>query len=250
MTNIEVDNISFSYTSERQVLENINLEIEEGDFVCILGESGCGKSSLLRLIAGLETANKGTIWLNGKSINKPLPTTGIVFQKPSLIPWLNVEKNLTLGYKIRNEKNEEEEIHRVLDMVGVKGFNKAKPNELSGGMAQRIAIARALLGGTNLLLMDEPFAAVDALTKLKLQEELQEIWKQSGKTILFITHDIDEAIYLGNRILIMTSFSGKFSNDIKINLDRPRNRDSEAYIKQSIEVKKRLFETIKNKKNE
>lgn len=249
MINVELQNITFLYSNGEQILKNFNLSIKAGSFVCLLGESGCGKSTILRLIAGLEKPQIGSIKIDAKPVISPNSSTGIVFQQPSLIPWLDVEDNLALGFNLRKEKIPYEDITKVLELTGIKNASNNKPNELSGGMAQRAAIARALLNSNKLLLMDEPFAALDALTKLKLQDELYNIWSETKSTILYITHDIEEAIYFGDRILIMSSKPGRIVEDIKVNVERPRQRDSRIFINELVEVKRKLFKVINTKNN-
>lgn len=239
---LEMNNVSFGYDSKSKVLKNFNLEVFEGEFVCLLGESGCGKSTVMRLLTGLEQSEEGYVKIDSEVVSRPRSSTGIVFQSPSLIPWLTVRGNLALGYKLRNETILEDDIENVLEIVGIKDFGDLKPNELSGGMAQRVSIARALIGGSNPLLMDEPFGALDALTRMRLQNELSTIWNENSKTILFVTHDIDEAVFLSDRIVIMND--GEIAEIIEINMARPRDRSSINYIKKHLEVKNKLFNLI------
>lgn len=208
----------------------ISLEIQPGEFVCILGESGCGKSTLWRIFAGLEKPSAGCVYMDGEPISGPCSRRGVVFQSPALLPWLNVEENVSLGFKIRGEKIDKDHIHKTIKLVGLGGFEKAKPASLSGGMAQRAAIARALVNRPDVLLMDEPFAALDALTRLRMQDALLNIWEQERLTLVFITHDIDEAIALGSKIVVMTSRPGKISREFAVPLERPRLRGSSEFL--------------------
>ncbi len=234
MSKIILENIEKAFITENSkviALSPINLKIDDGEFLCILGESGCGKTTLLRILAGLEIPTSGKAIIDGKQITSPDFKRGVVFQKPNLLPWLSVEKNISLGFKIRNEKFNKEKIDNIIKLVGLEGFEKAKPSNLSGGMAQRVAIARALVSDPDILLMDEPFGALDALTRLKLQSELTKIWLNRGITIIFITHDIDEAVTLATRILVMTPRPGRIGRVAQVPLEYPRSRISEEFIR-------------------
>jgi NitT/TauT family transport system ATP-binding protein len=199
-------------------VENVTLDIQQGEFVSIVGPSGCGKSTLLDLIAGLTRPSSGQILLNGKEITKPGLDRGIVFQQYALYPWLSALENIEFGLEAKGveKKIRREKAQYYLNLVGLSGFENHYPNELSGGMKQRVAIARSLAYEPEILLMDEPFAALDAQTRETLQEELLSIWKNSKSTIIFITHSIDEAIYLSQRVAIMTSRPGKIKEIIDI----------------------------------
>lgn len=234
MSKIVLENIEKVFITENskiQALSPINLKIDKGEFLCVLGESGCGKSTLLRILAGLETPTVGRTLIDGEPVISPDYKRGIVFQKPNLLPWLSVEQNISLGFKIRNEKFNKEKINDIISLVGLEGFEKAKPSNLSGGMAQRVAIARALVSDPDILLMDEPFGALDALTRLKLQTELTKIWLNKGITIFFVTHDIDEAVTLATRILVMTPRPGRIGRVAQVPLEYPRSRISEEFIR-------------------
>lgn len=199
-------------------VENISLDIHQGEFVSIVGPSGCGKSTLLDLVAGLTKPSHGQILLNGKTITGPGLDRGIVFQQYALYPWLNALQNIEFGLEAKgvDKKTRHEKAEYYLKLVGLAGFEQHYPNELSGGMKQRVAIARSLAYEPEILLMDEPFAALDAQTRETLQEELINIWKKSGSTIIFITHSIDEAIYLSQRVAILTSRPGRVKQVIDI----------------------------------
>lgn len=209
---------SKNYKPEFVAVENVTLDIQQGEFVSIVGPSGCGKSTLLDLIAGLTKPSSGQILLSGKQITQPGLDRGIVFQQYALYPWLTALENIEFGLEAKgvDKKTRREKAQYYLQLVGLSGFEKHYPNELSGGMKQRVAIARSLAYEPEILLMDEPFAALDAQTRETLQEELIKIWQSSKKTIVFITHSIDEAIFLSQRVAIMTSRPGRFKEIIDI----------------------------------
>ena len=209
-------------------LENFNLEIKNGDFVCILGPSGCGKSTLLNILAGLEKATKGVVILNGNEITGPGPDRTVMFQEAALFPWLKVIDNVEFGMKMAGMPKEiryEKALH-YLKMVHLSKFQDSYVYELSGGMKQRVALARALSLDSEILLMDEPFAALDSQTKMMLQQELQHIWVNTKKTIIFITHNAEEAVYLANRVVVMAANPGRIKQEFKIELARPRQMES------------------------
>lgn len=197
-------------------LENINLEVKPGEFVCLVGPSGCGKSTLLNLIAGLEKPDAGTIIIQGG--------VGLIFQEPALFPWLKVKDNVGFGLKMKkiSKAQRTKEIGRYLQMVHLSSFDKAYPHELSGGMKQRVALARTLILDPDILLMDEPFAALDAQTREILYKELQEIWQMTKKTIIFVTHNVREAVCLGDRIEIFSARPGRIKKELRVDLKRPR----------------------------
>ncbi len=209
-----------------KVLDNIELDVAAGEFVCIVGASGCGKSTLLRLIAGLDTAFSGTITYEGQAVTGPDLSRGIIFQEHRLFPWLTVEQNIRLAFSAtsvpRQEQKErvQEQIHRV----GLAGFETAWPHQISGGMAQRAAIARALINRPKLLLLDEPLGALDALTRLRLQQELQRLWLEVGITMIMVTHDIEEAVFLSDRIVVLNSRPGRIRRIVPVPIAHPRER--------------------------
>ncbi len=200
-----------------QALSRIDLVIEPGQFVCLAGPSGCGKTTLLRLVAGFMAPSEGQITIEGKPIKGPGPDRGMVFQAPTLYPWMNVRANVELGMKYQGVKKAErrEQSDRFLKMVGLADFTERRPYELSGGMQQRCQIARVLASDPEFVLMDEPFGALDALTRERLQEELLTIWRATGKTILFITHSVEEAVFLGSRVLVMSPRPGQIVLDVE-----------------------------------
>jgi len=226
-----VKDVSKEFVSKHKktiTLENFNLEIQKGEFVCILGPSGCGKSTLLNIIAGLEKATTGTVILNGNEISKPGPDRTVMFQEAALFPWLKVIDNVEFGMKmagIPKELRKEKAIH-YLKMVHLSKFQNSYVYELSGGMKQRVALARALSLDSEILLMDEPFAALDSQTKMILQLELQRIWVETKKTIIFITHNAEEAVYLANRVVVMAANPGRIKQEFVIELSRPRQMES------------------------
>lgn len=210
------------------VLNSINLEIRAGEFLSIVGASGCGKSTLLRLIAGLDTSYSGSIVYQGKAITGTDLSRGIVFQEHRLFPWLTVEENIALAFSATDISKDERKLRvdRQISIVGLSGFEKAYPHQISGGMSQRVAIARALVLKPKLLLLDEPFGALDALTRLKLQQELQRLWEHEGLTTILVTHDVEEAVFLGDRIVVMESHPGRIKRIVPVPLSRPRDRSS------------------------
>jgi NitT/TauT family transport system ATP-binding protein len=214
-------------SDEREVvaLKDINLEIEAGQFVCLLGPSGCGKSTLLNAVAGFAPPSSGDIHADGKLIVGPGPERGMVFQEYALFPWMTVEQNIAFGLEIKGmpRSDREARVSALLDMLGMADFRSRFPKDLSGGMRQRVAIARVLALDSPIMLMDEPFGALDALTRRNLQDELLRIWAELKKTIIFVTHSIEEAIYLADRIVVMTYRPGTVKRDLTVNL--PRTRD-------------------------
>ena len=214
-----------------KVLDDIELEVAPGEFVCIVGASGCGKSTLLRLIAGLDTDYSGTISYEGQAITGPDLSRGIIFQEHRLFPWLTVEQNIQLAFsatavpKQEQKERVQEQIHRV----GLVGFETAWPHQISGGMAQRAAIARALINRPKLLLLDEPLGALDALTRLRLQQELQRLWLDVGITMVMVTHDIEEAVFLSDRIVVLEARPGRIRRVVPVDMPHPRERTEASF---------------------
>jgi sulfonate transport system ATP-binding protein len=207
-----------------QVLAGLNLEIASGQVACIVGESGCGKSTLLKIVAGLVRCDSGSVTLDGKLISGPDPGVGMVFQEHRLFPWLTVEENVALGLAHLPKRGRAHLVSGYLRLVSLEAFAGAYPNQLSGGMAQRAAIARSLVGNPKVLLLDEPFAALDALTRIQMQQEILRIWQENRTTMLLVTHDIDEAISLGDRVIVMSSRPGTIREIFDVHLPRPRDR--------------------------
>ncbi|WP_353948947.1 ABC transporter ATP-binding protein [Sporolactobacillus sp. Y61] len=213
-------------------LDQVNLNVEESEFICLLGPSGCGKSTLLNIIAGFESVSEGDLFTKGVKITGPGDDRGMVFQQATLMPWLTVWENVSFYLKIQKKsKNERKQAaQKYIEMVGLKGFENHYPYELSGGMKQRVGIARALLMDPSIILMDEPFAALDAQTRMTLQEELVRIWQINKKTIIFVTHSVEEALILGTRVVVMSARPGRIRDIIDISdLNRPRDTTSIAF---------------------
>ena len=212
-------------------LKDINLTIRQGEFVCLLGPSGCGKSTLLNAVAGFQPPSAGQIVIEGKQILKPGPDRGMVFQEYALFPWMTVADNIAFGLEIQKKSKAEIDltVNQLLELLHLKDFRDRYPKDLSGGMRQRVAIARVLALDSPIMLMDEPFGALDALTRRNLQDELLRIWEKLGKTILFVTHSIEESIYLADRIVVMTYRPGTVKRDQYVDMPRPRDPSSAAF---------------------
>jgi ABC-type nitrate/sulfonate/bicarbonate transport system ATPase subunit len=214
-----------------QALDGVSLSLAPGELVSILGPSGCGKSTLLRLIAGLDFPNSGELWVGSERIIGPSAERGLVFQDPNLFPWLTVRKNIQAGLVARGLLGEKRhEVDEFMHLVGLDGFASAYPHHLSGGMAQRAALARALINHPKVLLLDEPLGALDAFTRMRMQDEVLRLWEARRTTMLLVTHDIDEAIYMSDRIVIMTSRPARIERVIDVPLDRPRRRNSPEFL--------------------
>ena len=231
---IECTGIAKTYpgkTEPVEALRGIDFACDAGDFVCLLGRSGCGKSTLLQLMAGLEEPTAGRIAVAGRALHGPSPDAAIVFQDHGLFPWMTVRKNVEFNMKARGVASSERAAtaHKFIEMTGLTGFEGRYPHELSGGMRQRVGIARALTTGPKALLMDEPFGALDAQTRGRLQDELLSIWAKQRTTVLFVTHSIDEALLLADRVLVFTPRPGRIAADIKVDLPRPRAPQSDGF---------------------
>ena len=217
MSRVLIEGVSKAFGSTR-ALERIDLEIEDNDFLCILGPSGCGKSTLLRIVAGLEFPSTGKVLLDGQPVTRPGPDRGMVFQSYTLFPWLTVRQNVLFGSRAT-----EPVADALIARVGLKGFENHYPKQLSGGMQQRTALARALANDPKILLLDEPFGALDNQTRALMQELLLGIWEADRKTVLFVTHDIDEAIFMGSRVAVMSARPGRLKTMVPIGLQHPRH---------------------------
>ncbi len=247
---IKVDGVSITFGSghtAHRAVETTSLDIAAGEFVCILGPSGCGKSTLLNAIAGYVKPTTGVATVDGVPVEKPGPDRGMVFQQYSLLPWKTVYENVAFGPKMAGQSRTDagSTANTFLELVGLKKFGNRYPAELSGGMQQRVGIARALANYPSVLLMDEPFGALDAQTRLMMQESLLEIWRKFGTTVVFVTHDVDEAVFLADRVLIMSAAPGRIIEDVKIPLARPRSTDM-ASTKDYMEARQFCLDTIKS----
>ncbi|MBM3314038.1 ABC transporter ATP-binding protein [candidate division WOR-3 bacterium] len=228
----EVTQVFSSSGAPVTALAQVSLDIASGEFTCVVGPTGCGKTTLLRLAAGLLQPTAGSILVSGTEVTKPRSTTGMVFQQYSLLPWRNVVENVAFGLELRRVPRSDRvrRAGELLELVGLGQFSRSRPYELSGGMQQRVAIARALATDPELLLMDEPFGALDERTRHKLQDELLAIWQRTGKTVLFVTHNIDEAVYLGDRVVVMADRPGRVAADFRFDLPRPRGRMEPRFV--------------------
>ncbi len=252
MSMIEAKGLCVSYKTKNgtiTAMDHVSLNIEEGEFICLLGPSGCGKSTFLNIVAGFLTPTSGKITLDGKEITKPGKERGVVFQEHALFPWLTIKQNILFGLKLRNvaAQEQQQELEKYLDMMGLTRFQNSFPKELSGGMRQRTSIARALINQPRTLLMDEPFSALDEQTRRKLQDELVKIWARERVTIIFITHSIDEALILADRIVVMTPRPGRIHTIYNMT-EYPRPRDETS--KEMLTIKQEISEILKMKADE
>jgi NitT/TauT family transport system ATP-binding protein len=243
---ISIQGISKQY-GDFHALQHVNLEIAKGEFVVLLGASGCGKSTLLNLVTGFDRSTAGRIVVNGREVTKVDPHCGMVFQQYALFPWLTVLDNVAFGLKMKGVSRAERHgvAQRFIEMVGLKGFEHKYPNTLSGGMRQRVSIARVLANDPDVILLDEPFAALDAMTRQVLQDELLQIYEKSKKTIIFITHSIDEALLLSTRMIIMSARPGRVVTDIRNDLPMPRNADVQLSPRYN-ELKSQIWGTVQS----
>ena len=235
-SSIAIDDVSKSFVaadgSEVHALGGVTLNVAAGEMVSLLGPSGCGKSTLLRLVAGLETPSDGEIHVGRAPITGPSAKRGLMFQDPNLFPWLSVRRNIETGLRARGVLHEKRsEVEDFLRLVGLEKFADAYPHHLSGGMAQRAALARALVNHPEVLLLDEPLGALDAFTRMRMQDEVLRLWQSRRTTMLLVTHDIDEAIYMSDRIVLLTDRPGRVERVIDITLPRPRERSDLAFLK-------------------
>jgi len=231
---LEIKNLRKSFPKKKEemlAIADFDLDVEEGEFVCILGPSGCGKTTILRIIAGLESQTRGKILLNGKEISGPGSDRGMVFQEFALFPWRTVRRNIEFGLELKGIPPEErrERTQKFIELVGLNGFEDYHPYQLSGGMKQRVGIARALANEPAILLMDEPFGALDAQTRNLMQKELLRIWSETKKTVIFITHSVGEALFLADRIVVMTARPSSIGQIYEIKWPRPRDRASPEF---------------------
>lgn len=223
-----------------RVLADVNLIIEDGEFVCLLGPSGCGKSTLLNVAGGFEHPTEGRVSIDGQEVLQPHPKRVFVFQEYGIFPWASVWDNIVLGIRKRSNEDQHRIAEEVIELVGLTGFERAYPMELSGGMKQRVEVARALAVAPDVLYMDEPFGALDSLTRLTLRAELLRIWEERRPTILFVTHDVDEAMQLAERIVVFTARPGRIADILSIDIPHPRDIGSPEYG----QIKRRLYELV------
>lgn len=231
MALLKISELQKSFTTSKgltKALEQIDVNVEKGEFITVIGPSGCGKSTLLKIIAGLDIDYEGNVIVDGENVVGPSIDKGFIFQEPRLFPWLTVEKNIAANLPV-NDKETKEKVQELIKLVRLEGFENAYPKELSGGMAQRVSIARALLRNPKVLLLDEPFGALDAFTRSHMQEVLLEIWQKNRTTMIFVTHDIDEAIYLADRVVIMNPRPGTIRKVISIDLPHLRKKTNAAF---------------------
>lgn len=233
---LEIEHLSKNFKikqNELAVLDDVSFTAPTGSVVSIVGSSGCGKSTMLRIIAGLDTPTAGSVKLDGSALGgKTDERIGIIFQEARLFPWKSVEKNIAFGLRgTCSEEQKKEKIQQHIDLVGLTGFEKALPGQLSGGMQQRVSIARTLIGRPEVLLLDEPFGALDAFTKITLQQEVLRIWQETKMTLLLVTHDIEEAVYMSDYIVIMSAKPGKVREVLHVDLPRPHDRSSSEFAK-------------------
>jgi ABC-type nitrate/sulfonate/bicarbonate transport system ATPase subunit len=224
-----------------EALKDVSLEIKKGEFISLIGPSGCGKTTLLRLLAGLDRPQQGRLSIEGAEITSPSHERGYIFQQPTLYPWATVYDNVAIGLKARGVYAEKKaQVQSYIDMIGLSGFEKSYPHEISGGMAQRVAIIRALINEPKVLLLDEPLGSLDAFKRIELQNQLLEIWEKTGATMTMVTHDVDEAIYLSSRIVVMTPRPGRISTIIDVELGKNRSRNDDDFIA----LRKKILEEL------
>lgn len=243
---LKLENVSkvFAKVESDQVthaLQDVSVEMSGGEFVSLVGPSGCGKSTILRLVAGLITPTLGRVTVNGEEISGPSPSRGLVFQNPTLFPWLTAEKNISFSLDLRgDDKGKAEKVEHMLEITGLTQFRHDYPAQLSGGMAQRVALVRTLINEPEILLLDEPLGALDEFTRMNMQDEILNIWMQKKQLALMVTHSIDEAVYMGTRVLVMEANPGRIVADTRINEDFPRDRSSASFVEYRNEILNRL----------
>ena len=243
---LKIENVSkvFAKVESDQVthaLQDVRAEMTSGEFVSLVGPSGCGKSTILRLVAGLISPTLGRVTVNGSEIDGPSPDRGLVFQNPTLFPWLTVEKNISFGLDIRSdEAGKADKVRHMLEITGLERFKNDYPAQLSGGMAQRVALVRTLINEPEILLLDEPLGALDEFTRMNMQDEILNIWMQKKQLALMVTHSIDEAVYMGTRVLVMEADLGRIVADIRIDEDFPRDRSSASFVEYRNEILNKL----------
>ena len=243
---LELENVSKSFakieTDEvTHALTSVTTTMESGEFISLVGPSGCGKSTMLRLIAGLISPTTGKLTVNGEEIEKPAPDRGMMFQKATLFPWLTVKDNIAFSLKMQGKlKGNEDKVENMIKVIGLEGFREDYPAQLSGGMAQRVALVRSLINEPPILLLDEPLGALDAFTRMNMQDEILKIWQEKKQLAVMVTHDVDEAIYMGTRVLVMDAHPGRVIADIPIDLPFPRDRGSREFVEYRIDILNKL----------
>lgn len=231
---IETDEVTHALTS-------VTTTMESGEFISLVGPSGCGKSTMLRLIAGLITPTTGKLTVNDQEIEKPAPDRGMMFQKATLFPWLTVRDNIAFSLKMQGKlKGNEDKVENMIKVIGLEGFREDYPAQLSGGMAQRVALVRSLINEPPILLLDEPLGALDAFTRMNMQDEILKIWHEKQQLAVMVTHDVDEAIYMGTRVLVMDAHPGRVIADITIDLPFPRDRSSRKFVEYRNDILSKL----------
>ena len=231
---IETDEVTHALTS-------VTTTMESGEFISMVGPSGCGKSTMLRLVAGLIKPTTGKLTVNGEEIGEPGPDRGMMFQKATLFPWLTVYDNIAFSLRMQGKlKGNEEKVEKMIDVIGLQDFRSDYPGQLSGGMAQRVALVRSLINEPEILLLDEPLGALDAFTRMNMQDEILKIWQEKQQLALMVTHDVDEAIYMGTRVLVMDAHPGRVIADITIDLPFPRDRSSREFVEYRNDILNKL----------
>ena len=231
---IETDEVTHALTS-------VTTTMESGEFISLVGPSGCGKSTMLRLVAGLIPPTTGKLTVNGQEIEKPAPDRGMMFQKATLFPWLTVRDNIAFSLKMQGKlKGNEDKVENMIKVIGLEDFREDYPAQLSGGMAQRVALVRSLINEPPILLLDEPLGALDAFTRMNMQDEILKIWQEKQQLAIMVTHDVDEAIYMGTRVLVMDAHPGRVIADIPIDLPFPRDRGSREFVEYRIDILNKL----------
>ena len=253
-TVLKLDNVSKSFAKIEtddvtHALSSVTTTMESGEFISMVGPSGCGKSTILRLVAGLIQPTTGSITLNGKPIEGPGPDRGMMFQKATLFPWLTVYDNIAFSLKMQGKlKGNEDKVEEMIKTIGLQDFREDYPGQLSGGMAQRVALVRSLINEPPVLLLDEPLGALDAFTRMNMQDEILRIWQKKQQLAIMVTHDVDEAIYMGTRVLVMDSHPGRIVSDLKIDQPYPRDRSSREFVEYRNEILKQLHFAGKKEK--
>ncbi len=252
---LRIEDVSKTFagrTGTVDALQPVNLEVEAGEFVCLLGPSGCGKSTLLNIVAGLEEASTGSVWANGKRVHGPGTDRVLLFQEAALFPWLDIQSNVEFGLRQigLSAKERRERARRFIELVHWKGFERSAVHQLSGGMRQRAALARALAIDPAVLLMDEPFGALDALTRDRMHAELESIWSSTRKTVLFVTHNVREAVALGDRVLVFSPRPGRIVREFRVDLPRPRSLEDHTLVDAAADIVTVLREAISTQERE